>query len=590
MRRIVMRVAAALRRAARSLTVQVTAALILLAFLPTAVLGWLALQSIAAASRETAARAYAATADATATALSTYVDAAAHNLRVFADGVRLLPAFDASIEPTLRRFIIEHPSFRRITIVDARHRVLATSALAARPGTVTLQPSSAIDDGISLTTVTDPDALMPIAQLVTTLTRDRSATLVADVSLENLWRTVSTLKLPPEAQAMLVDAGGRVLAHSNPAHYMAVARGFDVQDHPSLRSKTSQGTTYTGADGVEWLTIAAPLSRLDWTLFIEQPTRVLDQPAIVARRQLSAVLGLTLISAALAMLFVSGTLTAPLQTLTHATRALAAGERVPTVPVPRHQELANLARAFNFLASRRETLETMVRRQERESAIAQIGAGLLHDLAHPIRNIVNNARLLQKLPAPASRDCLQLIEREYATIEELFGNLKEFSKTSPPLAQPVLPHHILRDIATRLQHDADARGVTLRTVDAVIAPILSDPGALRRVLRNLTVNAIEAAQATQGTVTLTAEEHDAHIRITVRDTGPGLSPEQLAGFFDALRSTKRKGLGLGLATAKWLTEQMGGTLTATSAVGAGTTCIVDLPRRPGQPSILPQVS
>jgi len=302
---------------------------------------------------------------------------------------------------------------------------------------------------------------------------------------------------------------------------------------------------------------------------------------VIARHQLTFVLIMTLAATALVLVLMGRTLTAPLQTLTQATHALAQGERAIAVPVPAHRELANLARAFNNLVDRLVTLEATVRRQEREAVIGQVSAGLLHDLAHPIRNIVNNARLLMKLPAAACRDCLQIIEREYATIDELFDNLKEFARAATPLrSQPVLPHHVLHDLARRLQHEAEARGVTLRAADgAPLAPIMSDPAALRRILRNITVNAIEASQPTQGTVTLTAEDSGEGVTFTVSDTGPGLSADQLDKLFDAFRSTKRKGLGLGLATAKRLVEQIGGTLTVSSTLGEGTRCVIAVPRR-----------
>jgi signal transduction histidine kinase len=584
MRQLLIRACRRIWRARRSLTVQFVGALVGLAFLPMAALGWVALQSIARASRETAARAYATTASATATTLSAYVDEAASNLVVFAHALSAESQLDHGLDARLRHFVIDYPQFRGLTLLGSEHRVLAASALVHPPTTLTPRPAAWQFGEVTLTTVASDEALLPTVQLIVPVSSDTPTTLVADFNLEHLWRTVHTLELPSQAQAILVDEGGRALAHSNPAHEAEVARGLDLHTHPLLRPAAGRVTTYATPDGTEWLTIAAPLPRLHWTLLIEQPTRTIDQPAITARHQLTFVLVVTLAVTALVLIVVGRALTSPLQTLTHATHALAEGERAPRVPVPAHRELANLARAFNYLVDRLAALEATVRRQEREAVIGQVGAGLLHDIAHPIRNIVNNARLLTKLPAAACRDCLQIIEREYATIDELLANLKEFSRAATPLrAQPVLPLHMLHDLARLLRHEAEERGVTLRTLDAVpLPPFMSDPAALRRILRNLTVNAIEAAQATQGTVTLIAEEAEECVSFTVSDTGPGLSSDQLATLFDAFRSTKRKGLGLGLATAKRLVEHMGGVLTVSSTVGEGTRCIVALPRRRSQ--------
>jgi two-component system, NtrC family, sensor kinase len=579
MRHILTLVYAALRRGVRSLTVQFTVALVLLAFLPTCVLVWAALIGIGSASRETAARASATTAKATATTLVAYVDAAANNLIAFADALSAAPNLDHSIDPQLRRFLIDYPHFRHATLVGADHRVLATSAIVGPRDTLTPWPAAARIEGVTLTTVTLDDALLPTAQLLVPVAGDTPATLVADFSLERLWRAVQTLELPPGAQAILVDERARVLAHSDPAYQSAVARGLDLHQHPLLQPAAGSTTIYTTPAGVEWLATAAPLTPLHWTLLIEQPTRAIDQPALSARHQLTAVLLLILACTTLALVFVGRSLTTPLQTLTRATHALAEGGPKTQVPIPGHEELANLARAFNFLVERLSVLETTVRRQEREAVLGQISGGLLHDLAHPIRNIVNNARLLPRLTESARHDCLQLIEREYATIDELFDNLKDFGRTLPAQWQLVPLPRVMQEIATLLRYDAETRGVTLRIADPPpLPPVMTDGGALRRILRNLTVNAIEAAQATGGTVTLSVEAaSDTLVHLTVRDTGPGLSGDRLATLFDGFQSSKRKGLGLGLATAKRLVEQVGGTLTATSTVGVGTACVIALP-------------
>lgn len=576
---------AALRRSSRSLTVQFTVALLFVAFLPMAGLGWAALQSVASASRETAAQAGISTADATATVLDAYIDTAIHNFKVFGDALASGPEAGDDLAPRLRHFIVTHPEFRQLTLVDATHRVLATSAIVAPPTRVVPRSAAGVVDGVTLTTVAEDEALLPTAQLLVPIVATGREMLIADLNLEYLWRMIHTLRLPSESHAMLVDERRHVMADSAPARYAAVARGQDLSDHPLLSSGASRVATHIDADGVEQLSIAAPLHGLPWTLLIEQATAAIDRPALLAQRQLAAAFAITLAGTLVALVFVSRTVTVPLQELTHATRTLADGDRVIPLRVPRQRELGDLVRAFHFLSGRLSELEQTVRRQERDTVLGQIGAGLLHDIAHPVRNIVNNARLLVRLPPDRTRECLQLIEREYETIDELIDNLKEFSQASSRLSQRVVPHDVIRDIASRLRHEAERRGVSLDiAASPALAPIASDPIALRRVLRNLTLNAIEAAQTSRGLVTLDAEDSADALRLTVRDTGPGL-PSDLSTLFDPFRSTKRKGLGLGLATAKRLVEQMGGTLTATSEAGVGTCCTVTLRRFPETPQV-----
>ena len=106
--------------------------------------------------------------------------------------------------------------------------------------------------------------------------------------------------------------------------------------------------------------------------------------------------------------------------------------------------------------------------------------------------------------------------------------------------------------------------------------------ALGRVYRNLIVNAIEATSP-GGTVTVTAEADAARVRLTVADTGTGIPPERLNAIFEDFNTTKRRGLGLGLAISRKIVEQLDGTISVTSQVGTGTTFEIDFPRTESRP-------
>jgi signal transduction histidine kinase len=68
------------------------------------------------------------------------------------------------------------------------------------------------------------------------------------------------------------------------------------------------------------------------------------------------------------------------------------------------------------------------------------------------------------------------------------------------------------------------------------------------------------------------------VQIRVADTGCGIPPERIATMFEDFATTKRQGLGLGLAIVKKIVEQLGGTVSATSAVGRGTTFVLEFGR------------
>jgi signal transduction histidine kinase len=119
-------------------------------------------------------------------------------------------------------------------------------------------------------------------------------------------------------------------------------------------------------------------------------------------------------------------------------------------------------------------------------------------------------------------------------------------------------------------------------VEAVYADgplvIEGDRFSLGRVYRNLITNAIQATAAGGRVMVTTARDGD-RVEIKFADTGSGIPPERLPAIFDDFVTTKRRGLGLGLATSKRIVEQLDGTITVESEVGRGTSFTLRFPAR-----------
>jgi signal transduction histidine kinase len=97
------------------------------------------------------------------------------------------------------------------------------------------------------------------------------------------------------------------------------------------------------------------------------------------------------------------------------------------------------------------------------------------------------------------------------------------------------------------------------------------------VHRNLILNAIQAT-APGGLVIAATEIANDRVQIRVTDTGCGIPPDRIRAIFDDFVTTKRRGLGLGLAISKKIVEQLGGRISVTSEVGRGTVFVLDFPR------------
>ncbi len=142
---------------------------------------------------------------------------------------------------------------------------------------------------------------------------------------------------------------------------------------------------------------------------------------------------------------------------------------------------------------------------------------------------------------------------------------------------PVDVNRSLTEAAERMALLAEQSGVSLIVAlgDDPIA-IEGDLFALGRVYRNLLLNGVQAT-APGGSITIASGCDDGIVRIRVTDTGCGIAPERLSAIFDDYTTTKRRGLGLGLAISKKIVEQLHGTIDVESEVGKGTTFTLSFP-------------
>ena len=215
-----------------------------------------------------------------------------------------------------------------------------------------------------------------------------------------------------------------------------------------------------------------------------------------------------------------------------------------------------------------------------------------HELRSPLNAILGYAALLRYsgLDAQKVKQAAEVIERSGKAQAQLIDDLLDTARIiSGKLRLEVGPVDLVSVIEQAVQtiHPAaDAKGISLETnLPSEIGQITGDPARLQQVVWNLLSNAVKFTPQ-GGRVEARLERVDPHIRITVSDTGKGISPDFLPYVFDRFQqadaSSARRygGLGLGLALVKYLVELHGGTIEAASAgEGQGATFKVTLPVR-----------
>src|SRR6185436_4572768 len=406
-------------------------------------------------------------------------------------------------------------------------------------------------------------------------------------SLEEMWRTVDRIRIGTHGYAMVIAGNGELVAHGDPDKKALVALARNMSAHPLLGELRASGgsrgaaSEYTDGDGEQQLGVAVAMTPLDWTMIVEQPTREAYANAAVLQRQLVITISVALLLMISVGYWFGRQFIDPILALQHGTHALAAGRLEERVDIRTGDEFEELGGAFNTMADKLIELQENVKRQERQAMFGRIAAGLVHDLSHPIQNIGNSTRLLLRDDIdPETRDMFRrTIERELQTLKHFMDDLRNIVKPKP-IERFVMDVNLsVSEIVESMRIEGDRNGVTVESQFAQGTLLIEgDRFALGRVYRNLITNAIQATEP-GGRVTVSTARVGDLVQIAVADTGSGIPADRLGAIFEDFVTTKRRGLGLGLAISKRIVEQLDGTITVESEVGRGTTFTLRFPAR-----------
>ena len=338
----------------------------------------------------------------------------------------------------------------------------------------------------------------------------------------------------------------------------------------------------------EVLGVGASLAGLDWMVLIEQPTSEAFAISNRVQAQLGLAIGLALAVTLGAGYFWGRRFIRPIQQLQRGTEALAAGRLDERVPVGTTDELGQLGGAFNAMAGRLAELQEDVRRKERHAMFGRVAMGLVHDLAHPIQNIGNNCKLIVRLfDDPEYRGSFkETIDKQLAHVKQMLDDLRGVARPTPLEPYPLDVNASLAELVESMAPTAEVAGLALE-MDLCFGPlyIQGETFALNRVYGNILNNAFQATNP-RGTITVRTLREDGHAVIEIADTGQGIPAERLETLFDDFTTTRNRGLGLGLAIAKTIVEQLQGTISVASTVTVGTTFTLRFPLTSARPSRL----
>ncbi|GLZ01109.1 HAMP domain-containing sensor histidine kinase [Actinoplanes sp. NBRC 103695] len=286
--------------------------------------------------------------------------------------------------------------------------------------------------------------------------------------------------------------------------------------------------------------------------------------------RVATVAGLVLAVAFAVTLLVGLRISRPLRALTHAVESGASD-----LPVRGRDEIGRLTAAFNDLSERRETVE-----RQRRAMISDIA----HELGSPLTNIRAWLQAARDGVAEPGPELLDLLVDEAELLQHVIGDLSDLAdadagrlRLHPEL---VYVNELLGQVAAA--HAGRADGVSIEVEAAGDPEVMLDPNRIRQVVGNLLSNAVRHSPP-GATVTVRSRLDGGYLVIEVADTGQGIAEDDLPYIFDRFwradksRNRSTGGSGLGLAIVRKLAEAHGGTVTATSRLGHGSTFTLRLP-------------
>lgn len=241
----------------------------------------------------------------------------------------------------------------------------------------------------------------------------------------------------------------------------------------------------------------------------------------------------------------------------------------------------------------RHALEAQLEHVGKFSLMGEMAAGVAHEINQPLAAIATYAEAVTRMLSHETLDRDSLLQAcngvaaQARRASQVIENLRNLTRKREVKRQILDVNDVIRNAMSLVEADANAAGIPVAVQYAPkLAKIYADPVQLQQVLLNLTRNAVDAMsdsmQKTRGIQIATEAVGDQRVRLSVRDHGSGVSPRLAEDIFHPFVTTKREGLGVGLAISRTIVEAHGGDLTFRGDPEGGSVFVVSLPADQGE--------
>jgi signal transduction histidine kinase len=255
-----------------------------------------------------------------------------------------------------------------------------------------------------------------------------------------------------------------------------------------------------------------------------------------------------------------------------------------------YQQLEKSHRELQQSHQELEQAQFQLIRTEKLAALGQLAAGVAHEINNPLGTITIYAHILARsLEADDPRkEDIDLIITEADRTKAIVQGLLSFARETKLKPGETNINDLIEETLSLLVNQVLFQNIKIKkTLGDDIPMLFADATQLKQVFLNIMLNAAQAMEG-KGSLTITTAHDAGVISVKIRDTGPGIPPENVGKLFNPFFTTKEKGTGLGLAISYGIVERHSGQIDVETEMGKGSTFIIALPVNADGTGILSQ--
>jgi signal transduction histidine kinase len=438
--------------------------------------------------------------------------------------------------------------------------------------------------------------------------------LVGVINLIDLSSLIKDLVIDKKGYVYIVDMSKRhLVAHPDVQVLLSNETPPEVRAAALAPEESGNGAIeFTDQGGHRFLATFATVPKLNWRVFVQQPTEEAYAASGQMRQEIFKVLVVVILITLVLGIFISQAIVGRVRTLQQAMELVGEGNfDVPEVSAS-NDEFGSLTEKFLWMASSlkdktlrlvsaqkelqkwnselekrvqertrdlKEAQEQLIA-QEKLAALGQMASVVGHELRNPLA-VMNNAVYLLKTKLAQETDPkiskhLNIIESEIVKSNAIIRDVLDFSRNRALNLSAQKLDELVEKAIERIQFPPNVGLKKDLQLGDTQVPL--DEDEIRQVLVNLMENACQA-MTSGGTLTVGTKSHAELVEIVIADTGCGIPQEHLSKIFAPFFTTKSRGTGLGLAVVKKIIDRHQGVINVQSKIGEGTAFHIRLPLR-----------